>query len=74
MEPSLVGNRMRAVVSELSGKGNVLSHAEEHGFNLDAEAASSLLQRIKRLEQSGYSFEGAGKWDTFLHDCDMEGY
>jgi len=59
MEPSLVGNRMRAVVSELSGKGNVLSHAEEHGFNLDAEAASSLLQRIKRLEQSGYSFEGA---------------
>ena len=39
----------------------MLSHAEEAGFNLDAAAASSLLQRIKRMEQSGYSFEGAGE-------------
>jgi len=59
MEPTLVGNTMQAVVSELSGKGNVLSHAEEAGFSLSESAAKVLLQRIKKMEQSGYSFEGA---------------
>jgi 2-isopropylmalate synthase len=53
MEPALVGNQMQAVVSELSGKGNVLSHAEQAGFNLDEQAAKTLLQRIKQMEQSG---------------------
>lgn len=59
MEPTLVGNAMRTVVSELSGKGNVLSAAEKSGLVLDQDAATSLLARIKKLEQDGYSFEGA---------------
>ena len=33
--PELVGNRMRVVVSELSGRGNVLSKAEELGLDVD---------------------------------------
>ena len=32
IEPELVGNKMEVVVSELSGKGNLLSVAEEHGI------------------------------------------
>jgi len=59
IEPALVGNTMRAVISELSGKGNVLSQAELAGFSLDHTEASSLLTKIKKLESNGYSFEGA---------------
>ena len=32
VDPALVGNKMRVVVSELSGRGNLLSKAEEYGL------------------------------------------
>ena len=57
--PELVGNTMRVVVSELSGRGNVLSKAEEMGMAVDAEAAMDVVDRIKRAEAAGYSFEAA---------------
>lgn len=59
IDPTLVGNAMRAVVSELSGRGNVLSKAEELGLVTNAADASSVLQRIKDLEARGFHFESA---------------
>jgi 2-isopropylmalate synthase len=59
VDPELVGNAMRVVVSELSGRGNVLSKAEEMGLAVDAEAAVDVVERIKRAEAAGYSFEAA---------------
>jgi 2-isopropylmalate synthase len=56
MDPALVGNRMRVVVSELSGRGNLLSKAEEHGLKVDADL-SGVLDDIKTLEARGFSFE-----------------
>jgi 2-isopropylmalate synthase len=60
IDPALVGNQMRIVVSELSGKGNLISKAEE--FGLDAEIGpdvAGVLQEIKELEAQGFSFEAA---------------
>jgi 2-isopropylmalate synthase len=56
IDPTLVGNRMRVVVSELSGRGNLLSMAEEHGVAADA-GVGEVLDDIKALEARGFSFE-----------------
>jgi len=59
IDPALVGNEMRVLVSDLSGRGNMLSKAEEYGLNLDSAEARAVLERIKALESRGYVFEGA---------------
>lgn len=59
IEPELVGNRMRVVVSELSGRGNVLSKAEELGVDVEAGAEIEALQLIKEAEARGLSYESA---------------
>jgi 2-isopropylmalate synthase len=61
IEPSLVGNRKRVVVSELSGKSNIVYKAEEFGLDLEggSEQTQQVLQRIKELENRGFQFEGA---------------
>ncbi|MCC6213942.1 MAG: citramalate synthase [Polyangiaceae bacterium] len=57
--PEAVGNRSRVVVSELSGRGNVLSKAEELGVEVAAGAESAVLEHIKEAEARGFSYEGA---------------
>jgi len=59
VEPELVGNKMRVVVSDLSGRGNLLSKAEEHGVELEGEEVLPVLNDIKELESRGFSFEAA---------------
>ncbi len=60
IDPAVVGNQMRVVVSELSGRGNLLSKAEEFGLLTDTpEAMTSVLEQIKELESVGFSFEAA---------------
>lgn len=55
--PELVGNAQRVVVSELSGRGNLLSKAEE--FGLAGSDVGGVLNEIKVLEAKGFSFEAA---------------
>jgi 2-isopropylmalate synthase len=61
IDPALVGNERRVVVSELAGRSNLLFKARQ--FNLDLDERSPewqrLLQLIKDLEYQGYQFEGA---------------
>jgi 2-isopropylmalate synthase len=60
IDPALVGNRSRVLVSELSGRGNLLSKAEEIGIaHQEIEDLPQVLQTIKRLEYQGFTFEGA---------------
>lgn len=60
VQPEKIGNKMRVVVSDLSGRGNILSKAEEHGFDMDNhEAVVDVLNEIKDLEARGFSFEAA---------------
>lgn len=59
IEPTLVGNEKRTLVSELSGRGNIFDKAESFGLNIDREEAKAVLDQIKELENQGYTFEGA---------------
>ncbi len=58
IDPVLVGNQKRVVVSELSGRGNVRLRAEELGIPLNGKE-QLILQRIKELENQGFQFEAA---------------
>lgn len=59
IDPTLVGNEMRVLVSDLSGRGNLLSKAEEFGLEVSGHEAVQVLEEIKALENAGYVFEGA---------------
>jgi len=59
INPALIGNEMRILVSDLSGQGNLLSKAEEFGLDISKAAALKVLQEIKELENAGFVFEGA---------------
>ena len=60
LDPALIGNKMRVVVSDLSGRGNILSTAEEHGVEAGSnENVVEVLNDVKALEARGFSFEAA---------------
>ncbi len=61
IRPELVGNRTRVLVSDLSGRSNILAKAEECGIELDSKDPVTLeiLEEIKELENKGFQFEGA---------------
>ncbi|HIQ04120.1 MAG TPA: citramalate synthase, partial [Anaerolineae bacterium] len=60
IEPTLVGNRKRVLVSELSGKDNIAMKRMEFGLSgITREQERQVLRRIKELENKGFSFEGA---------------
>ena len=61
MDPSVVGNQRRVLVSDLSGKSNVEYKARELGVELDTNGydSSKIVTEIKQLEQQGYQFDVA---------------
>jgi 2-isopropylmalate synthase len=61
VEPELVGNERRVLVSELSGKTNIQMKAAELGMDLtkDTPQVKEILRTIKLLEHEGYEFEAA---------------
>ncbi|WP_443965640.1 homocitrate synthase/isopropylmalate synthase family protein, partial [Salinibacter ruber] len=59
VEPNVVGNRRRALVSDLSGRSNIQYKAKEMGIDLGSDAAAQAVERIKELEHLGYEFQGA---------------
>ena len=58
--PELVGNSARSVVSELSGRGNVLDAAYRTGREVSGDMAKKVLAQIKSLESKGFILEDAG--------------
>ncbi|MCB0219080.1 MAG: citramalate synthase [Chrysiogenetes bacterium] len=61
IDPTLVGNRQRVLVSDLSGKSNVLYKAKEWGLDVDPSdpALKDVVEQLKALEHGGFEFEGA---------------
>ncbi|HEX5399994.1 MAG TPA: citramalate synthase [Verrucomicrobiae bacterium] len=61
VDPSLIGNQRTVLVSDLSGRSNIVMKAHELGFKLtnDTPELKSILNRIKQLEHEGYEFEAA---------------
>jgi 2-isopropylmalate synthase len=59
IDPTLVGNARRTLVSELSGRGNVIDKAREFGLDVDDMQVREVVVQIKELEAQGFTFEGA---------------
>jgi 2-isopropylmalate synthase len=58
IDPGLVGNQTRVVVSELAGRNNVRLRADELGLKLNG-SEQAVLEKIKELESRGFQFEAA---------------
>ena len=75
IDPALVGNQMRVVVSELSGRGNLLSKAEEYGLDVaGGHEVAGVLNEIKALEAKGFSFEAAEASVALMMKRQQPGY
>jgi 2-isopropylmalate synthase len=63
VDPAAVGNERRVLVSELSGRQNIVDKmtqvTEQFGVDVTMDRATAILQRVKELEAVGYTFEGA---------------
>jgi 2-isopropylmalate synthase len=59
IDPALVGNERRFLISELSGKSNVLAELEKAKISQDKKLAKEILTRVQELENEGYQFEAA---------------
>ena len=70
VDPAKVGNRLRVVISELSGKGSIIFKAEEMGLNLSGQSkeAKELLERVKLLESRGFQYDNAeASFELLVH-------
>jgi 2-isopropylmalate synthase len=59
VDPVVVGNHTRVLVSDLGGRAGMALKAREFGVDLDDRAAAELSERLKHLEAEGYQFEAA---------------
>lgn len=59
IEPQVVGNVRRVLVSELSGRSNIVAKATKFKLEHDAELMGRILDRVQDLENAGYQFEAA---------------
>ena len=61
IDPELIGNTQRVLVSDLSGRSNVLYKAKEFGLDIESAdpAVKNILNEVKQLEHSGFQYEGA---------------
>jgi 2-isopropylmalate synthase len=70
IEPQLVGNTRRILVSELSGASNVAATlGKKFNISEDRETQRKVLQRVQDLEHQGYQFEAAtASFELLLHE------
>ncbi len=59
MNPELVGNSRKVVISDLAGKTAIRIRLEQLGFEPDDEIVRRILSKVKELERDGYDFEVA---------------
>jgi 2-isopropylmalate synthase len=61
IDPATVGNRQRVLVSDLSGRANIVYKAKQFGVDVDSldGHVRHLVEDVKRLEHQGYQFEAA---------------
>ncbi|UCD11680.1 MAG: citramalate synthase [Nitrospinaceae bacterium] len=72
IEPEIVGNQRRILVSDLSGKGNILYKAKEYGIDVNGNdpKVRKILDTLKNSEKLGYQYEGAeGSFELLMRDA-----
>lgn len=57
--PEKVGNERRILVSELSGRSNIVAKTTKHQLSEDREMMAGILARVQEMENEGYQFEAA---------------
>ncbi|MCC7175010.1 MAG: citramalate synthase [Bryobacterales bacterium] len=70
--PERVGNRQRVLLSDLSGRGNILYKLKQHGLTdrLSEAGRRELLERIKHMEYLGYELEAAeGTFELLVREA-----
>jgi len=75
IDPELVGNHRKVLISELAGRSNVEFKAREMGIRMpgDAKLSKEILRKIKCLEDKGYQFEAAeGSFELIIRRSTKE--
>ncbi|WP_433497670.1 citramalate synthase [Sphaerimonospora sp. CA-214678] len=69
IDPGLVGNDMRMLVSDMAGRASVELKGRELGYRLTGEQSRELVERVKDLESRGHTFEAAdASFELLLRD------
>ena len=70
IDPGTVGNVRRVLVSELSGRSNIVALTTKHNIQHDRELMDKILNRVVALENNGYQFEAAeASFDLLVKKC-----
>jgi 2-isopropylmalate synthase len=59
VDPAVVGNERRILVSELSGRSNIIALTARHNLQDDRQLMDKILAQVVSLENAGYQFEAA---------------
>ena len=59
IDPAVVGNERRILVSELSGRSNIIALTARHNLQDDRQLMDKILAQVVSLENAGYQFEAA---------------
>lgn len=76
IDPGLVGNVKRVLISELSGKSSIVYKAKERGLSsaVNGDEARKVLDQIKALENQGFQYDGAEASFEILMQRSKPGY
>ncbi len=70
IDPKLVGNERRILVSELSGRSNIIAMTTKHKVEQNRELMDEILAQVVKLENQGYQFEAAeASFDLLVRRC-----
>ena len=70
IDPELVGNERRVLVSELSGRSNIVAKTTKYKLDHDQDLMRKILDRVVELENEGYQFEASeASFDLLIKKC-----
>lgn len=70
IRPESVGNERRILVSELSGRSNIVAMTTKHNLQHDKKLLDKILAKVVAKERAGYQFEAAeGSFDLLVKQC-----
>ncbi|SVB76090.1 uncharacterized protein METZ01_LOCUS228944, partial [marine metagenome] len=72
IDPETVGNNRRILISDLSGRSNIIYKAKEYGIDINGNdpKGKKILNDLKDSEQLGYQYEGAeGSFELLMRDA-----
>jgi 2-isopropylmalate synthase len=70
IDPQTVGNERRVLVSELSGRSNIVAMTDRHNIPDDPKLTDQILAKVVSMENAGYQFEAAdGSFALLVRKC-----